>query len=215
MPRERHSGMVWRNAGIGYRASAQRGSFDIAEFSAAGRCVGEQALLETGHHRAADRHYAARHDSCLGPAGIRVRSGYEVPGFLSCALRSFAVSRAVRHGSAVASSNELHTGGGSRFADVLHTFGVFFGCLQMLEHKRNFARELCHLGEIAGVVHFSAPRDYFDKMDVQLRLPAQVFGMTGDYPATQLREAFTDKSGVLIEAAGRVDAVADIHVNAK
>jgi o-succinylbenzoate synthase len=46
------SGVVRRNAGIGGGAGAQHRVVDARKFPLAGRCVGLEALLERGHHRA-------------------------------------------------------------------------------------------------------------------------------------------------------------------
>ena len=45
-----HSGVVRGNARSGHRTRAQHRAVDAAEFRAAGRCLGQQALLEARHH---------------------------------------------------------------------------------------------------------------------------------------------------------------------
>ncbi len=55
-----HSRVVRRHAGGRHRARAQHRAFDAAEFHAAGRCLGQQALLEARHHSARRRDHAAR-----------------------------------------------------------------------------------------------------------------------------------------------------------
>ena len=47
-----HSGLVRRHAGSRHRPRAQHRALHAAEFRAAGRCFGQQALLEARHHPA-------------------------------------------------------------------------------------------------------------------------------------------------------------------
>ena len=51
-PAARHSGVVRGDARIGNRPRAQYRAVDAAEFRAARRCIGEQAILGARHHRA-------------------------------------------------------------------------------------------------------------------------------------------------------------------
>ena len=50
-----HSGLVRRHAGKRHRPRAQHRAVDAAEFRAARRRLGQQALLEARHHRAGGR----------------------------------------------------------------------------------------------------------------------------------------------------------------
>ena len=70
----RHSGVVRRHAGSGHRPRAQHRAGDAAEFRAAGRRLGQQALLEAGHHSAGGGDHAARHHRDARRAGLRLRA---------------------------------------------------------------------------------------------------------------------------------------------
>ena len=73
------SGVVRRNAGSGHRARAQHRAVDAAEFHAAGRRLGEQALLGARHHHAGGGNDAARDHRGARRAGIRIRSRSRFP----------------------------------------------------------------------------------------------------------------------------------------
>ncbi len=66
------SGVVRRDAGGRDRARAQYRAGDAAEFHAAGRCVGEQPLLEARHYFACGGDHAARDDCGSRRAGVRL-----------------------------------------------------------------------------------------------------------------------------------------------
>ena len=67
-----NSGVVRRHAGSGNRPRAQHRAFDAAELHAAGRCIGEQSVLEARHDFASCRDHAAGNDCGARRAGIRV-----------------------------------------------------------------------------------------------------------------------------------------------
>jgi len=52
-------------------------------------------------------------------------------------------------------------------------------------------------------------------VDVQFNYPLQILRVTGDDPRTQLLETLASVGRILVEAARRIDAVADVEVNAK
>src|SRR5438876_12233355 len=61
----------------------------------------------------------------------------------------------------------------------------------------------CHAKDLA----------WIPEMNVHLRNPGQVFGVTGGDPGAEFAEAFGDEFGVVVIARGAVDAIADVHVN--
>ena len=92
------SGVVRRHAGSGHRPRAQHRAGDAAEFHAAGRRLGQQALLEARHHpagggndaaaarsRSATSRASATRSTTTSSTSITVR---EESGRVECAFRS-------------------------------------------------------------------------------------------------------------------------------
>ncbi len=85
----------------------------------------------------------------------------------------------------------------------------------MFEHEGGVDGEFGEFAEVGGVIDLAAAGDDFDKMDVHFGNPGEVLGVAGGNPAAKFLETLADEAGVLVEAGGAVDAVADVHVDAE
>src|SRR6476469_7733049 len=97
--------------------------------------------------------------------------------------------------------------------DVVSSFGVFLGRLQVLEHQRRVHRQLRQLPEIRRIVNLSSSRNNFPESHRILGDPLEIFRVARDDPFSELRKALDDELIVSIEAGWRVDPGADVHVH--
>src|SRR5882724_8680677 len=99
--------------------------------------------------------------------------------------------------------------------NVLLALVVLFRRFQMLQHERRIYRQRGNFAQVSPVIDFTAARNGFAEVDVQLDIPRQILGMAGSHPRPQLAEAIRDEFAGAVKARGTVDAVANIHVDGK
>ena len=89
--------------------------------------------------------------------------------------------------------------------DIVPAFIVFFRGFQVFQHQRSVNRQPRETAQVGSVINLAAAGSNFAKRDLDVILPVQILGVTGNHPTSQLLEAFGNRQHVdarLAPAAG-------------